>query len=84
MILAEMLLECIVIDEISWIVTTISSVAHVAAFMSISAMCEQLVVSIKSAITETAFRMALEPALVYCTRIIIAILLVLPKLWRRK
>jgi hypothetical protein len=71
MVTAEMLLQCIVVDEISRILSAISAIANVAALMSVSAMDVKLIVAIKSPPTKAAFWMSLEASLVDRTGIII-------------
>jgi hypothetical protein len=84
MIFFEMDLERVVVHVVLLLSATIPPVAYVTAFVLVSAVCVQLVVSIEALPTKTALRMAFEAALVDGTGVVVAELLVLAEFGRRE
>lgn len=84
MIFPEVLLKCIVVDVILLLSATISAVTDVAAFVLVTTVCVQLIVSIKALTTEATLRMPLESTLVDSTGVIVTEFLVLPELGERE
>lgn len=80
MVLAKVVLERIIVDIVLLFATTVTSIANVAAFVLVSAVCVQLVVAVKSLSTKATFWVPLESTLVDGAWVIIAKLLVLPQL----
>jgi hypothetical protein len=76
MIVAEMSLQRIVVEVVLWILSARASIAQVASFMLIAAVSVQFIITIESFAAESTLRMALESALIDCTRVVIAILFV--------
>jgi hypothetical protein len=81
MVLAEVDFQRVVVDVVLLLPATIASVADVAALMLVSAVGVQLVVPIEARVTEATFRMPPKAALVLCTRVVVAELLVLFQVW---
>ena len=81
-VFAEMLLKRIVVNEILLIAALPTSITNMASFVLVSAMSIELVIAIKSRPTETTFRMTLEAALIYRTRIVVSKTLMFPQLLR--
>lgn len=84
MILAEMELKSIVVEIVLRLSSTVPSITYVAALVSVATMCVELVVTIEALSAETALGVALETGLVYCTGVVVAVLLMLAKLGRGK
>lgn len=77
MILLKVYLKRVVIDVVLLLSASVTAIADMAALVLVSAMRVKFVVAIEPLGTETAFRMTLEPALVYCAWVVVARSLVL-------
>jgi hypothetical protein len=84
MILLEMMLKCVVVDVVLLLTVGRASVTNMATFVLVTTMSVKLVVAVESLTTETTLGVSLEATLVYCTRLVIAGLLVLTQLGRRE
>lgn len=84
MVFPEVLLERIVVHKVLLLPAPITAVANVAAFVLISTMCVQLIVSVEALATETAFRVSLEATLIDRARVIVTELLMLPEIGKRE
>lgn len=71
-----MLLEGVVINVVLLLAVGRASVTDVAAFMFITAVGVQLIITVESLATETALRVTLEATLIYSTRLVVARLFV--------
>lgn len=81
MIFPEMYLQCIVIDVVLLLLpSSIAAIANVAAFVFVSAVCVELVVSVEALSAKPTFRMPLEAALIDCSWVVVPKFLVLPEL----
>lgn len=77
-VFSEMLLERVVVNIILLLSPAVSPVTKVTSFMLVPTMGVELIVSVEALSAETAFRMTLEPALIYRSWVIIAELLMPP------
>ena len=85
MVLPKMYFERIIVDVVLLLPTpAVATVAYVATFVFVPAMCIKLIVSIEAFPAEATFRMTLEPALVDRTGVVVAKLLMFPKLRERE
>ena len=85
MVLLEMHLKGVVVDKILlFSAPPFSAIANVAALVLVSAMSVKLIVAIEALSTEATFRMSLEATLIYCSRVIVAKLLVLSQIGLRE
>ena len=82
MVTPKVLLQRTVIDVILLLAAPTPSIADMTSFMFVPTVNVQLIVSIESLSTETAFRMPLETALVDSARMIISEFLMLAQLLR--
>lgn len=73
---AKVLLKSFVIDEVGRCLPSSPTITKMAAFVTFSAVYEELIISVEALPAETALWMALEPALIYSTRIVVAKLFV--------
>jgi hypothetical protein len=71
----EVNLERVIVDKVLLLSAAITPVADVAAFVFVSAMCVQFVISIEALSAETAFWMSLEATLIDRARVVVAKLL---------
>ena len=76
MILSKVDLEGVVIDVVLRVSATISAVAQVAAFVTVTTMRKQLVVAVEALSTEATLGMTFETRLVLGTRNVVSMLLV--------
>jgi hypothetical protein len=79
MVFFEVDFEGIVVDKVLLLASAITPIADMAAFVLVSTVCVQLVVSVEALSTEATFRVSLEAALVDRTRVVVTELLVLPQ-----
>lgn len=80
MISAEVVLQCVVIDKVLLLPAVRPAVADMASFMPVATMCVKFVVSVEALSAKSALGVSLEAALLEATRLVIAVLLVSPKL----
>jgi hypothetical protein len=67
--------ERVIVDKVLLLSAAITPVADVAAFVFVSAMCVQFVISIEALSAETAFWMSLEATLIDGAGVVVAELL---------
>ena len=84
MLFPEVNLKRVIVDIVLLFASLLSPIANVAPFVLVAAMNIELIVPIKSSLTESTVWMPLESALVDGSWIIVAELLVFPKLLRGK
>jgi hypothetical protein len=80
MVFSEVNFEGVVVDKILLLPGTLAAVTDMAALVLVPTMCIQLVVSVEALTTEAALGMPFEAALIDRTGVIVAELLMLPKL----
>lgn len=76
MVLFEVLLQCIIIEEILLRLSPIPPIADMAALVLVPAVCVELVVAVEAQAAEAAFGVAFEAALVDGAGVIVAEFLV--------
>lgn len=84
MLFSKVLLQLLIIEIVLRISTTVPTVADMTPLMLLTAMCVKLVVTVEAFLTKSAFRMALEARLIYCTWLVVASGFVPPKLCKGK
>lgn len=77
MVLSEMVLKVVVIEKVLRPSTLVSAVAEVTTFVLLSAVREELVVTVKSDSAESALGMSFEPALISGAWVVVSELLML-------
>jgi hypothetical protein len=63
--------ECVVVEVVLLLATTVLPVADMASFMLVATMCVELVITVKSFVAETTLGMTFETALVNRSRIVV-------------
>jgi hypothetical protein len=84
MVLAKVVFQRVIVDIVLLLATAIVSVTNVAAFVLVSAVCVELVVSIESLSAETTLGVSLESTLIDRARIVVAELLMLAQFRERE
>ena len=85
MVFPKVHLERIVVDVVLLFpASSLPAVANVAALVLVSAMSVKLIVAVEALSAEATFRMSLEATLIYCSRVIVAKLLVLSQIGLRE
>lgn len=79
MVFLEMVLKSVVVNVVLLLTVPRPAVTNVAALMFVSAMGIKLIIAVETLATESALRMTTEPTLVHLSRLIVTILLMLPK-----
>jgi hypothetical protein len=77
MVLAEVIFQRVIVDIVLLLATTLTSVADVAAFMLVPAVCVQFVVSIEAFSAESTLWVSLESTLIDRARVVVPELLML-------
>lgn len=82
MVSSKMLFQGIVVLIVLLLSSFVPPITNVTSFMFISTMCVELVITIEPLHTKSTLGMPLESTLIYGTRIVVAKLLMFPKLLR--
>lgn len=72
MVLTEVCFECIVVEVVLWLGSSVHTIADVASFVLLSTVRVQLVVPVESTPTETTLWMTFEPCLIYGSWIVVS------------
>jgi hypothetical protein len=80
----EVLLQFLVVQIVLRISASISSVTYVTSFVLLPTVGIQLVISIESLLAEATLWMSLKSRLVDCSRVVVSVFLMLPKLTERE
>lgn len=81
MILAEVVFQRVIVDIVLLLTTAVASVADVAAFMLVTTMCVQLVISIEALAAKTTLWVSLKSTLIDRARVVVPELLMLAQFW---
>lgn len=85
MVFAEVDLKRVVVKEILLSAAGVTTVAKMASFVLVAAMCVELIITVEPLPAETTFWMSFETALVYRTWVVVAKLFMLAQFsWRKE
>lgn len=79
-----MLLKLLIVEIILRVTSTISPITDVTSLVLLSTMIVKLVVTVKSLLTKTTFRMSFEARLIYRARVVITIFFVFSQFAKRE